>query len=520
MKRIALLVMLGVALLGVTSFAAVAQPSRLVIAAQTEPVSLDAHKASGSSILSLFGATLVALDPVTGEPVPYLAKSWTVSADGLTWDFALRDDVTFHDGTPLTAADYAWTFTRWLDPATASPTVAAYSAIKSAEALEGNVLRLTLYAPFFPLLHSLANAFAQPLPQAAVEAMGDDFARKPIGVGPFKVVEWVPGDHLLLERNAAFNWGPAFLQAGAPNVDQVEIRFSTEYATTLAGLQAGEIDTVLDIMVNPLDVPALQSAGFSIIDVLAGGMNPYVLMNTSKPPFDDINVRKAFNLALDKDALIAVAAGGNAVPQYGPISASVAGYAPEVEASGYHYDLDAAKAAMAAAGYTPNANGILEKDGQPLALTLMLTPNFATLAQVLQDQYKQLGVDLTLQQADFGTLFGAAVGGEYQLAVGFYDYDEADILYIFYHSSSLGALNVSQINDPTLDAILARTRTETDPAARQAAVTEAQEYIMQQAYVAPIYTPRISVPVSSRVQGLIVSADGSDFYLNNVTLAQ
>src|SRR4051794_17671330 len=103
MKRFVLLLVL-IALLGLTSFAAVAQSSKMVIAAQNEPTSMDAQKAAGASILSLIGGTLVALDPQTSQPVPYLASSWKVSDDGLTWDFTLRDDVKFSDGAPLTAA--------------------------------------------------------------------------------------------------------------------------------------------------------------------------------------------------------------------------------------------------------------------------------------------------------------------------------------------------------------------------------------------------------------------------------
>nr|MCU0514818.1 ABC transporter substrate-binding protein [Anaerolineae bacterium] len=271
--------------------------------------------------------------------------------------------------------------------------------------------------------------------------------------------------------------------------------------------------------INPRDVPLLQDLGYTMVETYPGGMDPYVLMNVAAPPFDDIRVRQAFNMAVERDSIIQVVAGGSAIPQYGPISISVAGYDPVVETAAPAYDLAGAQALLAEAGYTDSdGDGILEKDGQPFTLTMVLTPNYATLAQVLQEQYRQLGVQIELQQGDLGTLFGAVVTGQYQLAIGFYSYNEADIMFIFYHSSSLGALNVSQVNDPVLDDILVRTRTAPDPETRQAAVTEAQLYIIEQAYTVPLYTPALNTPFSPRLQGVLIGRDGSNIWLNDVTI--
>jgi peptide/nickel transport system substrate-binding protein len=514
-----------ICLLALTSLSGLAlaqtEGGRIVVGSQAEPTTFDAHKSAGSAWLSLIGATLVAADPETGEIVPYLATSWQGSDDGLTWDFTLRDDVTFSDGTPLTAEDYAWTFTRWLDPATESPTIAAYSAISSAEAVDAHTLRLHLAAPFAPLLHSLTTGFAQPLQKAAVEAAGDTYGVNPVSTGPFVLKEWVPGERMVFARNPLYHWAPPFLHAGAPYIDELEYRIIPEYATIIAGLQTGELDTVFSLPINPMDVPLLTDAGFTIQTVLPPGMNPFVLLNTSKPPFDDVRVRQAFNYAINKDQLIAVAAGGEAIPQYSPISESVSGYWAGSEEIGYKYNLEQAKALLAEAGYADtDGDGIVEKDGAPFTLTMLLLPNYATLGQVLQDQYRQLGVQVELQQGDFGTVIGAAVSGEYQLAIGFYDYDDADVLYIFYNSASLGALNVSQVNDPTLDAILERTRTSINLDARQEAVTEAQRYIIEQAYTVPLYTPKLAIPISPRVQGLIMDKSGSRMYFEDATVTQ
>ncbi|MCU0514334.1 MAG: ABC transporter substrate-binding protein, partial [Anaerolineae bacterium] len=187
---------------------------RMVIAINIEPTTFDAHLTNGAGSISLIGATLVARDPQTDDLVPYLATGWTTSADGLVWDFALREDVIFHNGDPLTAADYAWTFNRWLNPETASPSVAAVSAIIAAEAVDTYTLRLTLAIPFAPLLDNLTVAYAQPLSRRAVEEGGSGYGVQPVGVGPFRFKEWIPGERFVVERNPDYNWAPNFVHQG------------------------------------------------------------------------------------------------------------------------------------------------------------------------------------------------------------------------------------------------------------------------------------------------------------------
>lgn len=516
MKRV-FFALLVVALL-VATVSAQEPGGTMVLATTNEPATLDAQRASGGSLLTYFGATLIAKDPATNSYVPYLAESWTTSEDGLTWDFTLRQGIKFHDGTDFTAQDYVYTFERWFAEETASPTAATYGLITSAEALDDYTLRLHLATPFYPLLELLTVGFAQPLSQEAVEAAGDQYGQRPVGVGPFRVVEWLVGDRLVLERNPDFNWAPPFLHEGAPYLDQIILRFIPEYSTILAGLQSGEIDSVIGTTINARDVSAVEAAGFTITTTYVRGMIPFVLMNVSQPPFVDLNVRRAFNLAVDKDAFVAVAGPGT-IPQYGPISVSVAGYWPGVEEIGYRYDLDQAKQLMQDAGYSYNDAGMLEKDGQPLSLTLYTIPDFAPFAQVLQAMYADLGVELTIEQADLGVLFGRVVSGDYQVAVGFYDFTEADVMYTFYHSSGIGGFNISQVNDPTLDEILARTRTETDPELRQQAVNEAQQYIVEQAIVVPIITLPEAIPMSGRIQGAVIGLD-SALWLNDAYVVE
>lgn len=519
MKRNRLLVVLFIFLLALSGIVTAQETGGTVVVATTlEPDTMDAHRATGSALVSFIGASLVTKDPQTSEYVPYLAESWTTSEDGLTWVFTLKQGVKFHDGTDFDAHDYVYTFERWFAEETGSPTAATYSLITGAEALDDYTLQLNLAAPFYPLLELISQGFAQPLSQEAVEAAGDSYGQNPVGVGPFKFVEWVVGDRIVLERNPDYNWAPPFLHEGAPYVDQVTLRFVPDYTTIIAGMETGEIDTVIGTNLNGRDVPVAEEAGFSIFTTYGRGMAPYVLMNVSKPPFDDINVRKAFNLAVDKEAIIGFM-GGGAIPQYGPISLSVAGYWSGIEDIGYHFDLEQARQLMQDAGYTYNDAGLLEKDGEPLILTMLLIPDTAPFGQILQAMYAELGVTLELEQSDLGALFGQVVSGDYQIGVGFYDFPEADVMYTFYHSNGIGGFNVSHVNDPALDEILNRTRNEIDPEARQQAVNEAQQYIMEQAFVVPLITLEEYLPISSRLEGVVIGQSGT-MWLNDTTVVE
>jgi len=490
-----------------------AQPSgAITLAYQDEPPSLDPHVTrSGGRELTLIGATLVAKDPQSGAYVPYLAKSWTVSDDGLAWEFTLRDDVTFHNGDPLTAQDYAWTFQRMIEPERQAPAMAAFQALASAEAVDDTTLRLTLNAPYYALLESLELGFAQPLSQRAVEEAGDAYGRNPVGTGPFRFKTWESGNQIVLERNPDYAWAPAFLQnQDAPYLDTLRVRYLPEYATIIAGLEAGEIDVYDEV--QPQDVSMLADAGFQITDALFAGAFPYLSINVAKTPFDNVKVRQALNYAIDKDALIKVVMGGQALPQFGPLSQSMHGYAPEVESIGYNYDLERAKSLLAEAGF---AEGELA-----LVIKAPAIAMFPKVAEVLQSQLQAAGINATIQQGEYGAMVGDAVTGNYDVMVAGYEYTDADVLHVFFHSSNLGAYNISQINDPALDAILEQLRSETDASTRQHAAEEAQRYIVENALVAPLFTPINKIPVSSRLHDVVISNSGNRFYFNDAYVTE
>ncbi len=478
----------------------------LVYAVTAEPDTLDPAKtgaAVSDIIMGTIGCSLVTYD-TEGNIVPYVASSWEVTEDGLTYTFHLRDDVKYHNGKTVTAQDFAFEYLRALDPETASPSTGPQLGnVDSITALDDTTLEIKLASANYPFLFSLGDpGYMQPVKQEDFEAMGADaFGRVPIGCGPYKFVEWETGSKLTVERNPDFNWGPAdaWQNTGPWNIESIEFRVIPEIATITAGLESGEIHVAAITQTDKEYLETLDTV--NIESSLQPGLRPYIAINTAHAPFDDINVRKAFNMAIDREAALQVLVNGEGEVQYGPLSPAQIGYWEGVKEIGYTYDPEQAAALMEESGYAKDADGFWGKDGQRISLTFYTLPveTWVKAAELVQQQYKEFGIELTIQQDEQGVLIPLILGGDYDISMFGMTYAEADILWLMFHSSQIGGFNYAMVNNPELDAILDRTRTEIDPAARQQAVDEAQQYIVEQAYFIPLYVPMNFTAVSSSI---------------------
>jgi peptide/nickel transport system substrate-binding protein len=476
----------------------------LITPISAEPSTLDPTLADNSGILDVIGATLIARDPQTGEFVPWLADSWEISADGTVITFTLKDGILFQDGTPMTAEDYAFTLMRAIDPNMASP-VAGPSLIGmvSAVATDDKTLVITLAQPNFSIFSSLAtlNGFMMPLSKAYVESHNEEFiARNPMSVGPYIFKEWLTGEKIVLDRNPNYTWGPAYAP-GPANIQTIEYRIIADQATEVAAMEAGELTMAA---IPNSEISRFQDATkYTLYHTMDTIEYPVLSFNLAKAPFDDLRVRQALNYAVNRQGIIDVILGGDGVPAYGPVSPSMGGYWPGVEQIGYNYDKEKALALFAEAGYTPGADGMLQKDGQPFAFTLISPPyDFVTpVLEILKEQYKDVGIDMTIEQVDPAILQERGASGDYEVEVSGYSYPDADVLFYFFHSSNLGGMNHFQVADPTLDAMLDQSRATMDPTARQEIVDNIQKYIVENAYWVPIANAYGYFAVSTALKG-------------------
>lgn len=456
------------------------------ISLATDPDTLDIQKSSSgvtSAIWESIGATLITKDPYTGEFIPYLAQSWTVSDDGKTLTFVLKDGIKFHDGTALTAEDYAFTLNRAINPDTASPvTGTLLSGLIEAAAIDTLSLQLTLSDPNYYILDGLAiGGYTSPYSKAYVESHGDRYlARHPMSVGPYMFIEMQTGDNITLERNPDFTWGPEYAP-GPRFVQTLIFRIIPDQATDIAALEAGE---TIATGVSESEISRFQDpAKFTIFHTMGQALYPALVFNLNKDPWTNLKVRQALSYAIDRQSIVDVLLQGQGEPSYGPLPPSISGYTPDVEAF-YNFDSAKALSLFAEAGYAPDASGNLAKADVPLTIKL-LSPSYDFVVpglEIVKEQLKGLGIDVTIEALDPSLVDSTAAQGDYDLLVTGYNYNSADVLYFFFHSSMIGAGTNYTVNDPTLDQMLNESRSNMDPTQHAQIVHDLQTYIIGKAY--------------------------------------
>lgn len=481
----------------------------ITIGIANEPDQLDIHKtgmAVANQIAGNLGASLVTQDPDTLEFKPYLAESWEVSEDGKTWTFKIRTGVKFHDGTDMTAKSIAETYQRALDPATAAKVAGSnLSEVESVEAPDDTTLVLHLKQPFAPLLQFLSDpGWLQPLSMQAIAQAGDKYGRQPVGVGPWKFEKWENGQSISFTRNEEFAWAdPIFKNQGAPYADRLVYRFISENQTLLAALDSGSIDIARGVVAK--DVAKYRdNPQFEVKEMLRNGLGLFVMLNTRRPVFQEIEVRQALNKAINKEAIMKAVIQGEGVVSYGPLPPSLFGYDEGVQEYGLKYQVEEAKALLEKAGYTKNAQGLYEKGGKPLKLDLLTqTGTWAQASQLIQAMLKDIGVEVNIVTLEWGALVDTATKGSFDMTLMGYTLNDPDVLYLFLHSSQAdNGLNFSYVKDEKMDELLVKGRTTVDSAARKDVYKEIQKYVVDQAWWVPIYTEKQFNVVRKPVEGV------------------
>ncbi|MBT9143375.1 MAG: Glutathione-binding protein GsiB [Dehalococcoidia bacterium] len=309
-----------------------------------EPPTLDTIRMSCSPAATVsqhITQTLVELD-VDGTLKPSLAESWEVSPDGLVWTLRLRQGVEFHDGTPFNAEAVKFNLDRFLDPASRAPFRFLIARITEVKVVGEYGVSLHLDAPFAPMLAHLSHAFIGMLSPTAVKALGEGVrVDEPVGTGPFKFVEWLRGERIILERNEDY-WGKR------PYLDEVVFKFVPEDAARIMMLEAGDAHAIMRVL--PMDVPRLEAD--PAIDVVHADSvrTIYIGFNTQREPFTDIRVRQAINYAVNKEEIVEFILGGAGRVSDAPISTGIFGYRAAA-AGPYEYNPEKARRLLAEAGF-------------------------------------------------------------------------------------------------------------------------------------------------------------------------
>ncbi|WP_372838074.1 ABC transporter substrate-binding protein [Phaeovulum sp.] len=462
-----------------------------------------------SMIKSLFDG-LMDYVPGTTNLRPGLASSYEISADGTVFTFKLLAGVKFHNGREMTAEDVKYSLDRVTNPATQSPGAGFFGSIKGYDAvadgsttsLEGVevidplTVRITLSRPDATFLHVLALNFASVVPKEAVEAAGADFGKVPVGTGAFKLEEWTIGQRLVFARNTDY-W-----RAGEPYLDQITFEVGQEPIVALLRLQNGEIDVPGD-GIPPAKFTEVMADPAQAARVVEGGQlhTGYITLNVKMPPFDNLAVRQAVNMSINKDRIVQII-NGRAVPATQPLPPSMPGYTQDY--AGYAFDPEAAKKMLADAGF-PN--------GFETELFVMNTDPNPRIAQAIQQDLSNVGIKASLKSLAQANVIAA--GGEEDQAPMIWsggmawiaDFPDPSNFYgpiLGCAGAVQGGWNWSWYCNPTLDDEAAKADSITDPAKvdeRMAMWSDIYMKVMADAPWVPVFNEQRYTMKSARMGG-------------------
>jgi ABC-type transport system substrate-binding protein len=428
-----------------------------------------------------------------GNIRPDLAVNWTESSNGMSYVFALRQGVKYHDGTSLNAQSVKWGFDRLFS--NQSNTLAgSYAMVNRTEVVNDYAIKFVLNYPSVSFL--LAMAYREPIVSpTAVQKYGSGFTWNPVGTGAFEFVNYVPNDHLTFQANPNY-W------LGRPYLDQVIVRIVPDVSVRALSVQTGEVqltqltpDQASTVKSNPnvvLKVGLPTDTNFLSMD-----MNQTVAQTSL---LTNLLVRQAINYAINRTQLVGGLTAGFGVPAVGPITPSlVQYYDPSLQVYPPNGDITMAKALLSQAGYPKGIN-----------LTLVVAAdrqNYADIAQVLQQQLAMANIHVNLVSSDWNTVVNTILTrkGNWQLTI--HDWagssqTPAGVMGDFYNSTQTGVWqwNLQYAGDPILDYLLAKLKVATDTATISVLSNEAQSRIIEQAYGAPLYyIPNIEATSSKLV---------------------
>ncbi len=432
---------------------------------------------------------------------PALATSWETSADGLQWTFHLRKGVRFHDGTPLNAAAVVTSCMRQLDPAhpyyrnNFGYTSITYRNVARAEALDDHTVRIHLQRPYAPFLYNMAMYFVAPvISPAALEKWGDGVERRPVGTGPFKFVEWIADDRIILARNEDYWDKPPYL-------DELIFKTIINNQNRLLALETAGIDGMEGV--DPDTVRKIEKSR-DLRVVAKTGMNVgYMAMNTDKKPFDDVRVRRAVNHAINKTNLIKLLYQGLAVPAKNPFPPSIWGYNDAIE--DYDYNPEQARALLADAGLENGFDTTLWS----MTLPRPYLPQPEKTANAIKANLAAVGIRARIVSHEWKDYVRRVSDGEHDMALLGWTGDNGDpdnFLYILLDKDNAvrpKSSNRAFFRDETLHDLLIRAQQLTDKEERSSLYMRAQQVIHDQAPWVPLAHAFRLIAVRNNIHGVV-----------------
>ncbi|MDR0841562.1 MAG: ABC transporter substrate-binding protein [Christensenellaceae bacterium] len=461
----------------------------IIIGVANDVTTLDPQGSNTDSNMMVFALThdtIVEIDPDTGEIIPGLATEWSMSSDGCVFSFTIPAGVTFTDGTPLTTNDIKYTYER---AAESSFTKTKVDLITGINVVDDTHIEITISKPSQEFLTLLAHRSMSILSEALVKA--DEFGYQ-VGSGVFAVDEWIPGDQISFLRNDGYRGTIAPTRS-------IIFRLIKEESSRLVALQTGEIDVCIDPLVTDLGYIE-DDSNLELIKV-PNVVMLYIAINNKKPGLDNVNVRKAIAYATNKEAMIIAGYNGEGTVHNNFINRGQFGLYEDLPV--YEYDLDKAKAALAASGYA---------EGQLKFNVIYNGSAKENIALVLQEDLSKIGINLELSKLETAALKGILNDAALDYELCLYQWTDADgtdfTVRNMYGSSEQGGKlvkngsNRAVLEDAVLNKMIDDALVELDTAKREQMYYDIELYLNEIMPVVPICTSMINIGVKKGLDGV------------------
>ncbi|TIU29983.1 MAG: peptide ABC transporter substrate-binding protein, partial [Mesorhizobium sp.] len=440
--------------------------------------------------------------------IPGAAESWTVSDDGTVYTFKLRKDGLWSDGSPVTADDFVYSFHRLEDPATAAEYASMLYPVKNAEevntkkgkpedmgvkAIDANTLEVTLKAPTPYFLEMLTHQATYPVNKASIEKLGADWikAGNLVSNGAYTLAEWIPNDHMKLVKN------PKFWDAATVKMDVVNYIPTEDRSSAMKRFEAGELDSYGDLPTEQLADLKTKFGDQVRVGPYLGTY--YYAIKTDKAPWDNVELRNAISMAIDRDFLAEKVWQNSMLPGYSMVPPGIAGYTP---AMAKYADMpqidreDAAKKILEKLGYTPE---------HPLKMEIRYntSENHKNTAVAIQEQLKPLGVEITLLNTDTKTHYGfLEQKGNYDVARAAWIADYKDPETFLGITRKASGNNYSSYVSPAYEAAMDKAAAAGGkPEERMKDLTEAERILVDDVGNIPLLYYSFHDIVSSKLHG-------------------
>ena len=511
---------------------ATAEPTgaqELTFVLNNEPDSLDpsyTNNSFASPFLANLFEGLVTYDE-NGELAPGNAESWESNEDMTVWTFHLRDGLKWSDGTPLTAEDYVYSALHVMTPTTTSQYVNMmtdyivngqeyYDGAVSAEevgvkALDENTVEYTLKQPT-PFFADVTSMWVySPVQEATVEANGDKWSTAAdtyVSNGPFKVSEINMGESVVLAKNENY-W-----DAENVTLEKLTFRYILDQSTALTAYENGEVDGVRNIPAGDIARLKAEGAGTNTINVYG---TVYYNFNCEKEPYNNPLVRKALNLAIDREAIINNVAQLDAQPAYSILAPGYMVDGKDILEGRSTFemspnaDVEAAQAALAEAGY-PNGEGF-----PTVQLSFYSDDTVKKVAEAIQEMWEtNLGINVEVTSADWAVFYSGVQNGDYEVAAMGWSADYVNPISFLPLLVTGDVTNTSFYSNPEYDALVEQIKVERDPAAFAQLVKEADELVSSDYPVLPLYYKADTYLLKDYVSGVYTDSSAHLYFKNAV----